>query len=195
MEEFIIYVDVTYDGVPFYVGHGSMSRFNQPKRGKKHDRVGEKYGQIRLTLFKTNDLFESLFMETHWIRELHTFNRNPLAHRFASNFTLGDEGTRGYKYTQEQRLARSEQIRGRKHSEATKAKLSEKTTKSLMGKPSRARGTKRSHEQLFIQSKISSRVNNRRWAMYRIAKGYSKPEDYIYVNDVITKESVLRENQ
>ena len=44
------YIDFVDEGIPFYIGIGSLKRVKDMRRNKRHTRVAKKYGQYRAWL-------------------------------------------------------------------------------------------------------------------------------------------------
>lgn len=99
--KFFVYVDYTSNGVPFYVGKGTCWRLLNKERNSKHTRIAKKHGQERQVVLETFDEKFAFQIEIQFIKEFHTFHHDPLAHEYASNFTLGGDGPTGLKHKPE----------------------------------------------------------------------------------------------
>lgn len=92
MKEYhVVYVDITNNGIPFYCGQGNYTRLKYLRRNKKHSNIAKKYGLNRLIVHETEHLYEALFMEIYWIKNLHLFVSDPETHKLACNFTTGGD--------------------------------------------------------------------------------------------------------
>lgn len=96
-QKLCVYVDLTFDLVPFYVGQGSHTRVNKAKRNKKHSAAAQKYGHIRVIVLESN--IDSVIdeMEITLINDCQTQYYRHLDNKFACNFTDGGKGARGHK--------------------------------------------------------------------------------------------------
>ncbi|MDE2099171.1 MAG: hypothetical protein KGL39_18090 [Patescibacteria group bacterium] len=128
---FFVYVDFTACGIPFYVGKGLISRIKKLSRGRensKHENIANKYGQIRHIILATGSERLAFEFERQFIADLHTFAKDPLAGRFACNFTIGGEGTSGAVPSEEtrhkRRLSMLGKNKGKVLSEEHRKKLS-----------------------------------------------------------------------
>lgn len=93
-QKFYVYVDYREDsGEPFYVGKGLWARTQFLKRNKLHTNIRNKHGMIRKIVFETTDESEAFEKEVQLIQELGTFAEDGIG----ANYTLGGEGTSGYK--------------------------------------------------------------------------------------------------
>lgn len=100
-KKFYVYVDYREDdGKPFYVGKGMEGRVKDLERNPLHTRIKNKHGIIREVVFETHSEQESFEKEIQLIGELQTYVHHG---KGGANFTLGGDGTSGYKFTEEQR--------------------------------------------------------------------------------------------
>lgn len=104
---FFGYVDYTNDGEPFYVGIGNDLRVRRlGSRNSKHDGIRRKHGQRREVLFVSSDWLATKNWEIATVAELRTYYRdNPMG----CNFTMGGDGTVGWKPSEETRAKWSRQ--------------------------------------------------------------------------------------
>lgn len=126
---YYVYVDVTNDNIPYYVGQGIQRRVDLLHgRNKKHTNVSNKHGQNRIVVHETPDYEEVKSMEMWWIEQCATFVGHPLADKFACNYTLGGDGSKGCKQSEETRAKRGKALKGRKRSPEAIAKTAAKNT-------------------------------------------------------------------
>jgi len=139
-----VYVDRTSEGVPFYVGKGSTRRVLTLRRNGKHKHVAITHGINRIIEFETSDENQAFEQERRLIVNYHTFVNDDLAGPFACNFTIGGDGTSGFKWSDEAITRVSHQRKGKnnrlgsKHSQETKMKQRESklgTRNPSFGKP------------------------------------------------------------
>jgi hypothetical protein len=100
------YVDWTTEECPraFYVGKGNEYRTRKPERNQKHKHVRKTFGHRREIIFSSNDENACLQKEIDLIQEYHTYYLDELADKaVACNFTLGGDGSSGYKFTEYQK--------------------------------------------------------------------------------------------
>lgn len=99
--KFFVYVDFREDdGKPFYVGKGLNSRVKCKKRNPHHTNIKNKHGMVRKIVFETHSEQDAFNKEIERIQELKTYVDFGEG---GANFTLGGDGKRGYKFTDEQR--------------------------------------------------------------------------------------------
>ena|SRR3990167_881297 len=130
-----VYVDVTNDGMPFYVGKGRAGRVRaRQARNQKHLNVANKHGITRFVVFSApkdcNDLIND--HEVELISFHGTFIHEPKT-KFASNLTKGGEGTVGMKISDSERQARRERQLG-ENNIAKKPEVRKQISKSQMGR-------------------------------------------------------------
>lgn len=112
-KEFYIYIDKTDDGRVFYVGKGRLSRIKKVKRNKKWCRIANKYGWIRVVLFGTKDESYAFEMEKEIIFRYKTFEKEWIdGSGWGANFTVGGEGTSGFKHSKRSRMKMAERKMG-----------------------------------------------------------------------------------
>lgn len=100
------YVDWTTEECPraFYVGKGNEYRTRNPERNQKHKHVRKTFGHRRVIIFSSNDENACLQKEIDLIQEYHTYYLDEVADKeVACNFTLGGDGSSGYKFTESQK--------------------------------------------------------------------------------------------
>jgi len=99
-QKFFVYVDYREDnGKPFYVGKGLDKRVKSEERNQLDTNIKNKHGMIRKILFETYSEQEAFDKEVQLIQELKTYVDFDEG---GANFTLGGDGTSGYKFTDEQ---------------------------------------------------------------------------------------------
>jgi len=104
------YVDFTNDGVAFYVGIGNEKRIRRlGSRNQKHDHVRRTYGQKREVVFSSIVWEEVKQWEIATVAELKTYYQDSL---LGCNFTMGGDGTVGWKPSEETRAKWSIQRKG-----------------------------------------------------------------------------------
>lgn len=113
-QKYHVYVDYTTKEPirPFYVGKGTHFRLVDNHRNDKHSWVERNNGCARIVVYETFDEFSAFEIEKQFIKELHTYIRDPLCNEIAANFTEGGDG-----------------VSGLVHSENTKNKIKEKRKK------------------------------------------------------------------
>lgn len=113
-QKYHVYVDYTTSEPinPFYVGKGTHFRLIDNHRNDKHSWVERNNGCARIVVYETFDEFSAFEIEKQFIKELHTYIRDPLCNEIAANFTEGGDG-----------------VSGLVHSENTKNKIKEKRKK------------------------------------------------------------------
>lgn len=163
-KQYFVYVDLTKDeNIPFYVGRGTKRRIKCLKRNKYHDNIANKHG-INRFIIQCNSLEQSKQREKYLIEFLHTFTNDICSHKFASNFTLGGEGTIGQIFSIESRQKMSESHKGKKCSEETKLKMSQNNATKrpdVRKKISESnKGNKHSEESKRKMSEIQKIVQN-----------------------------------
>lgn len=100
------YVDWTIEECPraFYVGKGNEYRTRNPERNQKHKHVRKTFGHRRVIIFSSNDENECLQKEIDLIQEYHTYYLDEFADKeVACNFTLGGDGSSGFKFSDDQK--------------------------------------------------------------------------------------------
>ena len=123
-QKFYVYVDFREDdGRPFYVGKGSRARVKlEKKRNPLHTNIKNKHGMVRKILFETYSEQEAFQKEVELIQELKThidFGEG------GANFTLGGDGTTGYKWNEEQREEQREACKKKWENPEYREKFSE----------------------------------------------------------------------
>ena len=128
MTTFYVYVDWTTDDShrAFYVGKGCLKRIRQTHRNKRHSKIMLEHGMKREIVLTTQNEQEAFAAEVRLIQEYHTFCTEG-----GANFTLGGDGATGSIRSEEQRSNLSNALKGHKHSEETKQKLSKARQKLL----------------------------------------------------------------
>lgn len=101
---FFVYLDFTNNGEVFYVGKGNESRCLNSKRNERHQIISKEEEFNRAVVFESENEQKCLQKEIELISEYHTWYLDPLRSDNACNFTLGGEGSSGYrhKYTEKQ---------------------------------------------------------------------------------------------
>jgi hypothetical protein len=106
---FYVYVDFRGDdGKPFYVGKGAEKRIKNLHRNPLHTNIKKKHGMVRKILFENLSENESFEREIQLIGELQTHIDHGNG---GANFTLGGDGTSGYKHTEEQKEVKSKSVK------------------------------------------------------------------------------------
>jgi hypothetical protein len=137
MNDFYVYVHLTLEGLPFYVGKGRLSRYaSKHGRNSFWKRVVKKYG------FTPQILFSGLTESEAFVKEIETIKEYKLKFRLC-NLTDGGEGTSGWvpskevrdkisiknkgkTHTLESKFLIGAAWRGRRHSEETKELIKSK---------------------------------------------------------------------
>lgn len=117
-EIFYIYIDSTLEETPriFYVGKGKINRVRDVRpRNKKWKNIANKYGFKREKIFGSLDETFILEKEKEFIKIFNTYHWDNK--EFGCNFTLGGEGSSGWKPSEEIRKKISIANKGRKISE------------------------------------------------------------------------------
>ena len=135
MNKFYVYLHCKPDEVPFYVGKGTFSRSQRlSSRNQYHKNIVAKYGKknIKIYVFECDSEEQAFSDEVQWIECL-TKQGYEL-----SNMTIGGEGVSGHKHSEETKARLSEANRNRKgekrqpHSEERKQEISELTKTALL---------------------------------------------------------------
>lgn len=102
---FHTYIDWTAEECPraFYVGKGNEARTRNPERNQKHRYVRNTYGHRREIIFSSESERECLDKEIQLIAEHHTYYLDEFASEIACNFTMGGDGSTGWRPSDEQR--------------------------------------------------------------------------------------------
>lgn len=119
MNQFYVYEHVRNDtGETFYVGKGSKGRAHREHGRNPHWRnIAAKAG------YSVRFLAEGLSEELAFLVEIERISQMKAIGRRLVNLTDGGDGVSGYEPTPEYRALRSKIMTGRKHSDATKAKI------------------------------------------------------------------------
>ena len=127
-KKFYVYVDYRKDdGRPFYVGKGAEKRIKNLYRNHLHTNIKKKCGMVRKIIFENLSENESFEKEIQLIQELQTYIHHGNG---GANFTLGGEGSSGYKYSDEQREKMSESHKKLWEDPEYKEKMSESIKKT-----------------------------------------------------------------
>jgi len=94
-KKFYVYVDLTLDGVPFYVGKGDEKRIKVTTRNKHHTNIKNKHGMMREIVVETSSEWLSGEIEKDLIADHHTFVGDKCYNNVGCNYTLGGEGVSG----------------------------------------------------------------------------------------------------
>jgi hypothetical protein len=119
---FYTYIDVTKDRRIFYVGKGTVKRFLDRTRNRKHSAISAKYGAERVVVFIGSES-RALAEEIRLIADLHTYIQDPEC-SIGCNFTRGGDGISGLKMPPEVVARVAAAHRGTKASAATRMKMS-----------------------------------------------------------------------
>jgi hypothetical protein len=92
----LVYVDCKPDGIPFYVGKGSLARIKNTKRNKHHSNICSKYPDWYRGIAFANSESDCNAKEIELIAK---FGRNDLGQGTLVNWTNGGEGTVGHKHS------------------------------------------------------------------------------------------------
>ena len=114
---FFVYVDCKPDGTPFYVGKGALKRLHLKQRNKHHTNICAKYPDWYRGLAFMGSEQDAFAKEIELIAKY----KNTL-----TNYTNGGEGISGLKKTKESIQKSASFHIGRKRSQETKQKLSER---------------------------------------------------------------------
>lgn len=160
--KYAVYVDLTTNLVPFYVGMGNQDRVRQIKRNRKHGGVAKKYGLIRVVIFETDDTEIVKQKEIEVIADCQTFFYDHPDNRFACNFTRGGDGLSGKQHSEETKLRMSKSAMGNTHGQGCKgifhtAETKEKISKTKTGVPSPHRGKKMPNLSRALKGRIIKR--------------------------------------
>ncbi len=124
-QKFFVYVDFKEDdGKPFYVGKGNENRVKDLDRNQLHTNIKNKHGMVRKILLETLSEQEAFKKEIELIQELKTHID---LGEGGANFTLGGEGSSGYKFSEEQKEA----LRKKWENPEFREMMSESVKKSL----------------------------------------------------------------
>lgn len=122
-----VYVDCTTEEVPraFYVGKGNESRIKTTNRNKYWKRIAAKYGHTRTVLLSTKDEDYAFELEIETIYTHKTFEAAWAdGSGFGANFTMGGEGSSGWRHSEESNQRNREAHIGVMPSEETRQKMS-----------------------------------------------------------------------
>lgn len=156
--KFFVYVDFREDdGKPFYVGKGLNSRVKLEKRNPLHANIKNKHGMVRKIVLETHDEQEALQKEIELIQELKTHVDFGVG---GANFTLGGDGTSGYKHIDESKEKMRESLKERwedpeyklRISEAIKKAWEDPEFKEKMGENSKKMWEDPEHKKLISDS-------------------------------------------
>lgn len=123
---FYVYVDLTHDLVPFYVGKGTSKRVSFSRRNEKHRDVSANLGIIRLVVFESEDESAAFEKEKELIIDCqtHAHRINEHDNELACNLTAGGQGSSGRPST----------MKGRRFD----ASFGERVSAALRGKKKKA---------------------------------------------------------
>lgn len=154
--QFYIYAHCRPSGEPFYIGKGIGKRAWQLKRdhNKYFNNIINKYGRENILIFTLNcDSEQQAFEQEAWMIAWCRAQGFKIA-----NNTDGGEGTSGYKYTHEQRVARAKRMQGNTNGSTWTSERREAQSEILRGNKRSAGGT-RPHTQTpewkMAQSKLA----------------------------------------
>jgi hypothetical protein len=138
MNDYYVYMYLTPQNVPFYIGRGREHRYKIKKHlshqseflKRKILKIG--IDNIRVYfLHQDVTLGESCFWERYWIQYI---GRRNIHKGSLCNLSNGGEGNQGYKTSEETKeLLRKANI-GKKHTEETKFKMRISNTRHFLGK-------------------------------------------------------------
>lgn len=175
---YFVYVDLTSNLIPFYVGYGKSQRLKNKSRNQKHDNIARKYGQIRVIAFQTDVKTLAHEMEIQIMDDCQTLITKYPNNHFACNFKSGGAGGgEGF---------RSRGFSGKHHTRSTIAKIkmtttgrrqapehSSKIAASLTGQPK-----SETHRKALSHAKMSPQtqrvINEIDIIMERINKGETR---------------------
>ena len=151
MSKYGAYLHCKPDGTPFYVGKGTRKRMGDfyTGRNKHHKHITKKYGNANILkgFMECSNEETALELEIGLIKCLRRMGRE------LANYTDGgDNGAKGYKWTDRQREDFSKKVTGKVLSEEHKQAIST----SVKGKPKPTRTAEHIN-------KIGSQMKNRKW--------------------------------
>jgi len=153
LKYYYTYIDITLDGLPFYVGKGNIGRVALIERNDVWDRIVAKHGyKGRIVVFETLVEQWSFDREVELIATLKTNCKRKSEGHWGANKTDGGEGCSGYKHTAETRKFLSDFQRGEKnHTWGTKHSVEQclKTSENLRGEKNGF--FKRTHSEMTRQ--------------------------------------------
>ncbi len=183
-QKFFVYVDYREDdGRPFYVGKGVDCRVRKSKRNPLHTKIKNKHGMVRKVLFETINQQEAFDKEVELIQELKThvdFGEG------GANFTLGGDGTTGYKWNEEQREA----CKKKWENPEFKQRMSELQKKSWenQDKKERMKATKRKKwEDPEFKEKMSESFK-KTWSDPELRKKLSEQQQKVWEDPELLKK-------
>lgn len=149
ISQYYVYVHFTSDtNIAFYVGKGKLNRVSDRRhRSRKHKKITLEHGctQKILSNSYTYDESKAFEFETKTIIEYNTFYKH---NKQACNFTMGGDGTSGYRHRDESKAKTSASLKGHVVTEETRELLRiqstgrkqspetiEKRCQKLRGKP------------------------------------------------------------
>ncbi len=131
---YYVYIDLTLDGRPFYVGKGDDARVKKVKRNVLHTRIATKHGQVRRVVFETLNEIWAFEREIELIALLNTFvGCDQPFNAWGANLTRGGEGSSGWKPTFETRQRMSTNRLGKKPTYADPEARAKKISITLTG--------------------------------------------------------------
>jgi hypothetical protein len=136
-----VYIDLTLDKrIPFYVGKGNYGRIKGLERNYKHNKIMKEHGIVRFVIKCDSDK-DAIEKEIFLIDQLRTFvYREDLSDRekeYATNYTLGGEGSSGHKDTQETKDKRNDKLRGKPRSPEVCRRIGEAHSGKILSKETR----------------------------------------------------------
>lgn len=171
-QKYAVYVDLTTNLVPFYVGLGNQDRIRQIKRNRKHGGVAKKYGLIRVVVFETDNSEIVKQKEIEVIADCQTFFYDHQDNPFACNFTRGGDGLCGKPHTQKTKLKQSKSALGNVRGKANKGNFHTLETKAKIAAKKKGIRTPAGERVVHEFEQIIARMQNGE-SKRKIAKDYS----------------------